>query len=82
MGGPSDAETNRPVSLSLSRQIVLYRQKEVKSSECDMASVHHLLSQMPQDLPYEELIGRAQSLFMSCPPSLLTQSAALQPHNM
>ncbi|XP_052440312.1 TBC1 domain family member 20 isoform X2 [Carassius gibelio] len=62
--------------------IVLYRQKEVKSSECDMASVHHLLSQMPQDLPYEDLIGRAQRLFMSCPPSLLTQSAALQPRNM
>lgn len=62
--------------------IVLYRQKEVKSSECDMASVHHLLSQMPQDLPYEELIGRAQSLFISCPPSLLTQSAALQSHNI
>ncbi|XP_059364977.1 TBC1 domain family member 20 isoform X1 [Carassius carassius] len=61
---------------------VLYRQKEVKSSECDMASVHHLLSQMPQDLPYEELIGRAQSLFISCPPSLLTQSAALQSHNI
>uniref|UniRef100_A0A8C2I6T5 Zgc:63863 n=1 Tax=Cyprinus carpio TaxID=7962 RepID=A0A8C2I6T5_CYPCA len=68
--------------LSLYHQIALYRQKEVKSSECDMASVHHLLSQMPQDLPYEELIGRAQSLFISCPPSLLTQSAALQPHNM
>uniref|UniRef100_A0A8C1S5C3 Zgc:63863 n=1 Tax=Cyprinus carpio TaxID=7962 RepID=A0A8C1S5C3_CYPCA len=68
--------------LSLYHQIVLYRQKEVKSSECDMASVHHLLSQMPQDLPYEELIGRAQSLFMSCPPSLLTQSAALQPRNI
>ncbi|XP_016349910.1 TBC1 domain family member 20-like, partial [Sinocyclocheilus anshuiensis] len=61
---------------------VLYRQKEVKSSECDMASVHHLLSQMPQDLPYEALIGRAQSLFISCPPSLLTQSAALQLHNI
>uniref|UniRef100_A0A672NRK9 TBC1 domain family member 20 n=1 Tax=Sinocyclocheilus grahami TaxID=75366 RepID=A0A672NRK9_SINGR len=54
---------------------VVRRSKEVKSSECDMASVHHLLSQMPQDLPYEELIGRAQSLFISCPPSLLTQSA-------
>ncbi|XP_026145286.1 TBC1 domain family member 20-like isoform X1 [Carassius auratus] len=62
--------------------IVLYRQKEVKSSECDMASVHHLLSQMPQDLPYEDLIGRAQRLFMSCPPSLLTQSAALQTRNI
>ncbi|KAK2887696.1 hypothetical protein QQF64_013054 [Cirrhinus molitorella] len=62
--------------------IVLYRQKEVKSSECDMASVHHLLSQMPQDLPYEELIGQAQSLFISCPPSLLTQSAALKPRKI
>ncbi|XP_067217576.1 TBC1 domain family member 20 [Chanodichthys erythropterus] len=62
--------------------IVLYRQKEVKSSECDMASVHHLLSRMPQDLPYEELIGQAQSLFISCPPSLLTQSAALQSRNI
>ncbi|XP_043088837.1 TBC1 domain family member 20 isoform X2 [Puntigrus tetrazona] len=62
--------------------IVLYRQKEVKNSECDMASVHHLLSQMPQDLPYEELIGRAQDLFVNCPPSLLTRSAALQPRNI
>ncbi|KAA0709915.1 TBC1 domain family member 20 [Triplophysa tibetana] len=62
--------------------IVLYRKEEVKSSECDMPSVHHLLSKMPQDLPYEDLIGRAQSLFESCPPSLLAQSAALQLHNI
>ncbi|XP_051949172.1 TBC1 domain family member 20 [Xyrauchen texanus] len=62
--------------------IVLYRQKEVKGVECEMASVHHLLSQMPQDLPYEELIIRAQSLFTSCPPSLLAQSAALQSRNI
>ncbi|XP_056597977.1 TBC1 domain family member 20 [Triplophysa dalaica] len=62
--------------------IVLYRKEEVKSSECDMPSVHHLLSKMPQDLPYEDLIGRAQSLFESCPPSLLAQSAALQSHSI
>ncbi|XP_056335720.1 TBC1 domain family member 20 [Danio aesculapii] len=62
--------------------IVLYRQKEVKSSECDMASVHHLLSRMPQDLPYEDLIGRAQSLFSSCPPHQMSQSAALQSRNI
>ncbi|ROI69410.1 TBC1 domain family member 20 [Anabarilius grahami] len=70
------------VSVKELRAIVFYRQKEVKSTECDMASVHHLLSQMPQDLPYEELIGQAQSLFISCPPSLLTQSAVLQSRNM
>lgn len=62
--------------------IVLYRQKEVKSSECDMASVHHLLSRMPQDLPYEDLIGRAQSLFSSCPPHQMSRSAALQSRNI
>lgn len=62
--------------------IVLYRKEDVKSSECDMPSVHHLLSKMPQDLPYEDLIGRAQSLFEICPPSLLAQSAALQSHNI
>lgn len=68
-------------NLSLS-QIVLYRKEEVKSCDCDMPSVHHLLSKMPQDLPYEDLIGRARSLFESCPPSLLAQSATLQSHNM
>nr|XP_055075789.1 TBC1 domain family member 20 [Misgurnus anguillicaudatus] len=62
--------------------IVLYRAEEVKNCDCDMPSVHQLLSRMPQDLPYEDLIGRAQSLFMSCPPSLLAQSAALQSHNI
>ncbi|KAL7826848.1 hypothetical protein AOLI_G00320570 [Acnodon oligacanthus] len=60
--------------------IVLYREREVKSSECDMASVHHLLSQIPQDLPYEHLITQAQSLFTRYPPTLLTRSAALQSH--
>uniref|UniRef100_A0A674EJP7 Zgc:63863 n=1 Tax=Salmo trutta TaxID=8032 RepID=A0A674EJP7_SALTR len=36
--------------------IVLHREKEVKQTECDMAMVYHILSQIPQDLPYEELI--------------------------
>ncbi|KAL4629857.1 TBC1 domain family member 20-like [Arapaima gigas] len=58
--------------------IVLHREQEVKSCECDMASVHHLLSQIPQDLPYESLITRAHSLFLLYPPSLLEQRAALQ----
>ncbi|XP_066531446.1 TBC1 domain family member 20 [Hoplias malabaricus] len=58
--------------------IVLYREREVKSSECDMASVHHLLSKIPQDLPYELLISEAQSLFIRYPPTLLARSAALE----
>ncbi|XP_046906629.1 TBC1 domain family member 20 [Hypomesus transpacificus] len=61
--------------------IVLHRQEEVLESECDMAMVHHLLSQIPQDLPYQLLIGRAQSLFNQYPPALLAQRAALQSRN-
>lgn len=57
-------------------QIVLYRQDEVLDCECDMAMVHHLLSQIPQDLPYETLISRAGDLFVQFPPSELAREAA------
>ncbi|XP_018611160.1 TBC1 domain family member 20 [Scleropages formosus] len=58
--------------------IVLYREEEVLECECDMASVHHLLSQIPQDLPYELLISRAGDLFVQFPPSELAREAAAQ----
>ncbi|XP_047663681.1 TBC1 domain family member 20 isoform X1 [Tachysurus fulvidraco] len=61
--------------------IVLYREQEVKSSECDMASVHHLLSQIPQDLPYEQLITHAHKLFTLYPPAQLACSTTLQSCN-
>lgn len=56
--------------------IVLYREEEVLECECDMAMVHHLLSQIPQDLPYEMLISRAGDLFVQFPPSELAREAA------
>ncbi|KAI3358641.1 hypothetical protein L3Q82_015056, partial [Scortum barcoo] len=62
----------------LAATIVLHREKEVKQTECDMAMVHHLLSRIPQDLPYEHLISQAQDLFDQYPPSLLAKRAALQ----
>ncbi|CAN9511866.1 unnamed protein product [Ophioblennius macclurei] len=55
--------------------IVLYREEEVLECECDMAMVHHLLSQIPQDLPYEMLISRAGDLFVQFPPSELAREA-------
>ncbi|XP_061109671.1 TBC1 domain family member 20 [Conger conger] len=58
--------------------IVLHREEEVKTCDCDMASLHHLLSQIPQNLPYEDLIARAQRLFLRYPPPLLAKRAALQ----
>ncbi|KAM3839353.1 TBC1 domain family member 20 isoform 1-T4 [Vipera latastei] len=58
--------------------IVLHRAPEVLACDCDMASVHHLLSQIPQDLPYEMLISRAGDLFVQFPPSKLALEAAQQ----
>ncbi|XP_047203715.1 TBC1 domain family member 20 [Girardinichthys multiradiatus] len=55
--------------------IVLHREEEVLDCECDMAMVHHLLSQIPQDLPYETLISRAGDLFVQFPPSELAREA-------
>lgn len=65
-----------PHVLLLVLQIVLYREEEVLECECDMAMVHHLLSQIPQDLPYETLISRAGDLFVQFPPSELAREAA------
>ncbi|XP_023272009.1 TBC1 domain family member 20-like isoform X1 [Seriola lalandi dorsalis] len=62
----------------LAATIVLHREKDVKQTECDMAMVHHLLSRIPQDLPYELLIAQSQDLFNQYPPSLLAKRAALQ----
>lgn len=56
--------------------IVLHREEEVLDCECDMAMVHHLLSQIPQNLPYETLISRAGDLFVQFPPSELAREAA------
>ncbi|XP_066526885.1 TBC1 domain family member 20 [Hoplias malabaricus] len=58
--------------------IVLHREEEVLECECDMPSLHHLLSQIPQDLPYETLISRAGDLFVQFPPSELVKKVAQQ----
>ncbi|XP_054620194.1 TBC1 domain family member 20 isoform X3 [Dunckerocampus dactyliophorus] len=62
----------------LAATIVLHREKEVKQTECDMAMVHLLLSHIPQDLPYELIIGQSQELFDRFPPSLLARRAELR----
>nr|XP_033785224.1 protein HGH1 homolog isoform X2 [Geotrypetes seraphini] len=58
--------------------IVLHREQDVLHCDCDMASVHHLLSQIPQDLPYEILISQADRLFQHHPPYDLAKQATLQ----
>jgi len=48
--------------------IVLYREKEILATECDMSSIHGLLSQIPQDLPFEKLLVESQLLYEQIPP--------------
>ncbi|TRY87283.1 hypothetical protein DNTS_022256 [Danionella cerebrum] len=58
--------------------IVLYREEEVLECECDMASLHHLLSRIPEELPYETLISRAGDLFVQFPPSELARERSVR----
>ncbi|KAH8358329.1 hypothetical protein KR200_000620, partial [Drosophila serrata] len=43
--------------------ILLYRSSEILKEECDMASVHCLLSRLPENLPFEELLKTSSKLF-------------------
>ncbi|XP_074919422.1 TBC1 domain family member 20-like isoform X3 [Chelonoidis abingdonii] len=60
--------------------IVLHREADVLACDCDMPSVHQLLSRIPQNLPYERLISRALQLFQCHPHAELAKQAALQHH--
>ncbi|EHB01694.1 TBC1 domain family member 20 [Heterocephalus glaber] len=64
------------MSIYFAAMIVLYCEQEVLDCDCDMAWVHHPLSQIPQNLPYETPISRAGDLFVQFPPSDLTRDAA------
>ncbi|XP_067136323.1 TBC1 domain family member 20 [Centruroides vittatus] len=55
----------------LTAAIVLYRENEILKQECDMASVHCLLSQFPDDLPIENLVNKSLRLFENYPPEEL-----------
>ena len=52
----------------LAAAIVLHRKHEVLLSPCDMASVHALLSRIPQDIPLEKLLIEARDLHTKYPP--------------
>ncbi|XP_052855142.1 TBC1 domain family member 20 isoform X1 [Drosophila gunungcola] len=42
--------------------ILLYRSNEILKEECDMASVHCILSTLPEDLPFEKLLKTSSKL--------------------
>ncbi|XP_055382001.1 TBC1 domain family member 20 [Condylostylus longicornis] len=49
--------------------IVLYRVDDIFKEDCDMASLHCFLSQLPDDLPFEYLLKNAEELYKKYPPS-------------
>lgn len=59
-------------------QMVLMREGEVLQGDCDLPSVHQLLSRIPSDFPYETLISHTHRLFQRCPPSELERQTSLQ----
>ncbi|XP_063306984.1 TBC1 domain family member 20-like isoform X2 [Pelobates fuscus] len=59
-------------------QMVLMREQDILSVDCDMPSVHQLLSNIPKDFPFEDLVSRAHTLFHRHPPSDVVKRASLQ----
>ncbi len=55
----------------LTTAIVLHRGDEIATCPPDMASLHHLLSNFPHDLPLAALIADAADLAAQYPPMLL-----------
>lgn len=55
--------------LYVTAAIVLYRADDIFREDCDMASIHCLLSQLPEDLPFEYLLKNATELYKMYPPS-------------
>jgi hypothetical protein len=58
-----------PVYFAVS--LVLHRTNDILACECDMAMVHHLLSRIPDELPFERLLSDCQKLYLDYPPSTL-----------
>lgn len=62
-----------PVDMSLyvAASLAVQRRDEVLSEGCDMASIHCLLSKIPDDLPFEEILQNASSYYKKYPPKSL-----------
>jgi len=59
-------------------QIVLYREEELLENECEMCIIHSILSKIPDDLPYEQLIVKAGELYNRYSPDELAHDAILE----
>ena len=60
-------------------QVILSRKSEVLSLECELSSVHGLLSRLPDDLNFEPLIQKSSELFVQYPPDVVATKGRLNP---
>merc|ERR1712241_821637 len=59
----------------LATAIVLHRGEEILAAEPEMSSIHSLLSRIPVDLPFEDLLVSCQELYESLPPHIVEEEA-------
>lgn len=57
--------------LYVTASLVIDRRQEVFEIGCDMASIHCLLSQIPDNLDFESILQRASKLYKKYPPHKL-----------
>lgn len=65
--------THPSMPIYLAAEIVMYRREAILDTDCDMPSVHHVLTSLAKEnnLPDEELIQNAVRVFIELPPSEL-----------
>ncbi|XP_076040924.1 TBC1 domain family member 20 [Oratosquilla oratoria] len=63
----------RLMPMYIAAAIVMHREKEVLAGECDMAMQHFILSQVPDSLPFEQILVKARELYDHHPPTTLTK---------
>ncbi|XP_057671050.1 TBC1 domain family member 20 isoform X1 [Diorhabda carinulata] len=61
------------MSLYVATSLVISRRQEVFTEGCDMASVHCLLSQIPDNLNFEIILEKASEYYRKFPPEKLEQ---------
>ena len=59
----------------LATAIVLHRGDEILQAEAEMSAIHSLLSRIPVDLPFEDLLVSCQELYESLPPHIVEEEA-------
>ncbi|XP_017106060.1 TBC1 domain family member 20 isoform X2 [Drosophila bipectinata] len=64
----------------LTAAILLHRSKEILKEDCDMAAVHCLLSRLPDDLPFEDLIKASTKLYAKYSLTLLENEVEILMH--